>query len=91
MGQQVSKDIRSRLEHQTLGELLINDKYIEELEQHFPSLPTTSHHNLTKILASWEKALLKHGISRSKSNQPRKGLVSSVKDKNSWSYKLGSL
>ncbi|KAF5127188.1 hypothetical protein E5D57_008116 [Metarhizium anisopliae] len=91
MGQQVSKDIRSRLEHHTLEELLINDKYVEELEQHLPRLPRTSHNNLAKILASWENALSKNSISRSQSNQPPKGGISSVKDRNSPSYKLGSL
>ncbi|KAF8862764.1 hypothetical protein BDZ45DRAFT_182906 [Acephala macrosclerotiorum] len=91
MGQQVSKDIRSRLEHCTLEELLIDDKYVEELERHLPGLPKRSHNNLAKILASWENTLSKDSNSGSQPNPPPKGGNSSPKDRNSRTCKLGSL
>ncbi|EXU94821.1 hypothetical protein X797_012100 [Metarhizium robertsii] len=91
MGQQFSKDIRSRLEHQTLEELLINDKCAEEIEQHLLRLPKTSHNNLAKILASWDKAISNNSISKSQSNKPPQDWIPTAKNRNSRSYKLGSL
>ncbi|KAH6699909.1 hypothetical protein BKA61DRAFT_621262 [Leptodontidium sp. MPI-SDFR-AT-0119] len=91
MGQQVTKYIRSRLEHCTLEELLIDDKCIEELQRHLPALPKRSHTNLAKILASLENALSKDSSSGSQPNAPPKGGNSSPKDRNPGTSRLSSL
>lgn len=54
-------------------------------------LPKSSHNNLTKILSSWENASLEVSHPKPGLNRSSKGWNLSAKDRNSRTYKLGSL
>ncbi|TVY80931.1 hypothetical protein LSUE1_G004526 [Lachnellula suecica] len=90
MDQEVSEDIRSQLKQYTLEELLTDNKYIGERQQHLPRL-SERHNNPAEIVASQEDILSDDEDSGSESNPPPRGENSLLKDRNSRTSKLGSL
>ncbi|KAF1963456.1 hypothetical protein CC80DRAFT_541389 [Byssothecium circinans] len=50
MGEQFTKDLRSRLEHQNFNDLLVDPEYIDELKRNPPELSKTSLENLNEIV-----------------------------------------